>query len=530
MKPSRRQFVTGLAAGAVGGAVAGSALTFLAFNTEPRWDKQADVVIVGGGASGCTAALTAADAGAKVLVLEAAPVLGGAGSLCIGSICVPLSSLQKKAGITDSVDAYVEDVLHRAGANASRMNKDLLRLLGENGGATIDWLLSLGVNIQGPFEYPIHRVKRLHMLTPKSAEWPKVIRPILQQRNVEVLLETKGIRLYRDKNDRVVGVKAVDLNTDRTTNIKANRAVLLTAGSLDASAELKGRSTTPEIAAMPPAMYSRDGSGIVMASAIGSAMTMLDGISNPQVRGAPPGPSLATLGKMEWTPYTVVEAGAILVNREGRRFANETVLGPPLSLALEKQPYKTCYLVFDKRVADIFSKWPMVLCSLPGIGDVSKIGGWGVVDDLIARHAIKKADTLEELATLTGMDPAGLRAGIEKWNGYCKSGTDPDFHRRSFGHKEANTVGAGIHAPPFYCHSPLRTIVLPADTSVAINNRLQVLDVFGKVIPSLYAGGDMGHGNLLLTGTGHGVNMGWAFSSGRLAGKFAAAEKTQAMS
>lgn len=308
-------------------------------------------------------------------------------------------------------------------------------------------------------------------------------------------------------------------------NIQASRAVILTAGNLDASAALKARSTTPEIAAMRPAVYSRDGSGLVMAAAIGSAMTMLDGISNPQVRGAPPGPSLATLGKQEWTPYSVVGAGAILVNREGQRFTDETVLGAPMALALQKQPHQTCYLVFDKRVGDIFNKWPMVLCSLPGIGEVSKIGGWGVVDDLIARHAIKQADTLEGLAEAVGVDPAGLRAGIDQWNGYCKAGEDPDFHRPTFGHKQANTVGAGIRVPPFYCHSPLRTTVLPADTSVVINTRLQVIDVFGKVIPGLYAGGDMGHGNLLLTGTGHGVNMGWAFSSGRLVGKFAAAEQ-----
>lgn len=189
--PSRRQFVAGLAAGAVGGLVVGSKVTSSAFGTQLEWDRQADVVIVGGGASGCTAALSAAEAGAKVIVLEAAPVLGGAGSLCIGSISLPLSSLQKQAGIADSVDDYIEDVLHRAGASASRMDQQLLRLLAENGGATIDWLLSLGVNIQGPFEYPIHRVKRLHMLAPKSAEWPKVIRPILKQRKVEVMLETK---------------------------------------------------------------------------------------------------------------------------------------------------------------------------------------------------------------------------------------------------------------------------------------------------------------------------------------------------
>jgi fumarate reductase flavoprotein subunit len=524
---SRRTFLTGLAAGAAGGFLVGKtgALPFLAFADEPAWDQDADVVIVGGGASGCTAALSAVQSGAKVILLEAAPVLGGAGSLCIGSITVPLSGLQKKLGIDDSVDAYIEDILHLMGTQASRMDMELLRLLGENGGATIDWLLGCGVNIQGPFEYPGHRVQRMHMLVPKSAEWPKVLKPIFKEQGVQVLMDTKGVQLYRNSNGPVIGVKAVDQRTSRVVNVKAKRSVLLTAGNLEANPDLAARATTPEVAALRPAVYSRDGSGFVMAWAIGSAMTVLDGgIVNPQVRGMPPAPAVFSLRKQSWMPYGMVDAGAILVNKSGQRFADELAAGDSLSLALEKQPYKTCYLIFDKRVADIFNKWPMVVGSHPGIADVSKLGGWALVDDLVARQGIKKAETLEDLATAIGVAAHGLRAGVEKWNADCKAGSDADFQRATFGHKDANTAGAGIRVPPFYCHGPLQTWIMPADTSLAINSKFQVLDVFAKVIPGLYAGGDMGHGNMMTSGTGHGINMGWAFTSGRLGGKLAAAQ------
>lgn len=522
--PSRRRFIGGLAAGAAGGFVAGHVGGSSGLRHEPKWDRHADVVVVGGGASGCTAALSAAETGAAVTLLETLPVLGGAGSVCVGSISVPLSGLQKRLGIHDSVDAYMQDVLHTTGSQASRMDKRLLRLLAENGGATIDWLLGYGVNIQGPFEYPAFRVKRMHMLVPKAAEWPKVLTPVLRSKGVELLTETKGIQLYQNPSGRILGVQAVDLKTNRTTTIKARRAVMLTAGNLEANPALVARSTTPEIAALPAAVFSRDGSGLIMAAAAGSAMTMLDFITPPQVRGAPPGPSVFSLGKQHWMPYGMVDAGAILVNKNGERFANETVLEAPLSLALEKQPFKTCYMIFDKLVADIFNRWPMVVGSLPGIGDVSGIGGWALVDDLIARHALKKADTIEQLAAAVGVDPSGLRAGMDKWNESCRAQVDADFNRLTFGHKDANTVGAGIRMPPFYCHSPLRSIVLPAFVSVAMNARLQVLNVFGRLIPGLYAGGDMGHGDLLL-GTGHGITMGWAFTSGRLGGKLAAAEE-----
>jgi fumarate reductase flavoprotein subunit len=530
--PSRRQFIAGLTAGVAGGLVAARVAGSSGFEREPTWDRDADVVVVGGGASGCTAALSAAEAGARVVLLETLPMLGGAGSVCVGSITVPLSGLQKRMGIQDSVDAYMEDVLHKA-RQASRMDLRLLRLLGEEGGATIDWLVGHGVNIQGPFDYPIHRVKRMHVLVPKAAEWPKVLRPVLERKGVAVLTETKGGRLYQNAAGRVVGVQAVDLNTNAGVNIRARRAVMLTAGNLEANPALMARSTTPEIAAMPPAVISRDGSGLVMAWAIGAATTMLDCISTPQVRGAPPGPSVFSLGKQAWMPYGMVDAGAILVNRNGQRFTDETVqrVGDEsvkqssLSLVLEKQPYKTCYLIFDKLVADIFNKWPMVVGSSQGIGEASGIGGWALVDDLVVRNGVRKADTIEELAAAVGVDPAGLKAGIEKWNESCRAGKDADFKRPTFGNKEANTVGAGIRVPPFYCHSPLRNIVLPADTSLAINTRLQVTHVFGTVISGLYAGGDMGHGDLLLDGISHGLKMGWALTSGRLGGKLAAAEE-----
>jgi urocanate reductase len=525
---SRRKFLAGLAAGAAGGLAVGykGALTFLAFEAEPDWDYEADVVIVGGGASGCTAALSAAQSGARAILLESAPVLGGAGSLCIGSITVPLSSLQKKAGIADSADAYMEDILSLAGEQASRMDMDLLRMLAENGGPTLDWLLDFGVNIKGPFEYPAHRVHRLHVLVPKSAEWPKALRPVLKEHGVRILMETKGVRLYRNPDGPVIGVKAVNQRTHETVNVKAGRAVMLTAGNLDANPALKARMTTPEIAALRAAVYSRDGSGLMMAWAIGSGVTMIDGgESSAQVRGTPPAPAVYSLKKQSWMPYGMVDAGAILVNKNGERFANELVTDVSLALALEEQPFKTCYLIFDKRVADNFNRWPMVVSSFPGIADVSKLGGWCVVDDLVARHGIKKARTLEELAPAVGVDADGLRAGVEKWNELCEAGSDPEFQRRTFGHKDANTLRAGIRVPPFYCHGPLKSWVMPSDTSLAINTNLQVLDVFGQVIPGLYAGGDMGHGNMMTEGTGHGINMAWAFTSGRLGGKLIAAQE-----
>jgi fumarate reductase flavoprotein subunit len=215
-------------------------------------------------------------------------------------------------------------------------------------------------------------------------------------------------------------------------------------------------------------------------------------------------------------PYSIPDAGAILVNKQGKRYVNEKASMSEMCLATDKQPGKVCFMVFDKKVADIFNKFPMVVSSIPG-------KGWGTIDDFVARNGIKKADTIEGLAQAMGIDPAGLKEEITKWNGYCAQGKDPDFRRPTFGNAQANTVGAGIQAPPFYAHGPIRTEVILGNVSTIVNTKMQVIDVYGKPIPGLYAGGNMGHGLTFLSG--HGTHLAWAFTSGRFAGKNAAAEK-----
>ena len=526
-KISRREFVKGAAVGA--GALAGtSVLASCAPAAAPsgsaelpaKWDKEADVVVVGGGGTGCAAAMSAAEAGAKVILLETAPGLGGESSLCVGSISAPLSSLQKEQGISDTAEDYVEDVIHSAGANGSRSDRTLVQFLGENGGSTIDWLVGLGVEIRGPFEYPTHhRVNRMHMLYPNASAWPKVLRSAMEGKGVEILLETKGVELYTTCDNRVVGVKAVDQLSQETINIKANKGVVLAAGDLTGNEEFKKRFTSPENAAVPAAHAFNDGSGLQMGMAVGADVTRLDSYGSPGLRAGAPGPNVSVTGKQAWMPYGMMDAGAILVNKDGARFVNEK--GSGTALATMEQPDRSCYMIYDDVVAQIFNKYPMVVSSYPGIGDVSGQGGWGMVDDFISRNGIKTGETIEALAGEMGLDPAGLKDAIEKWNGYAEEGEDPDFGRPTFGHPDAGTVGAGIKVGPFYCHGPIKPMILLADCSLAVNTSLQVLDPYGEPIPGLYAGGNMGHG-MMIAG-GHGTHMAWTFTSGRFAGENAAA-------
>jgi fumarate reductase flavoprotein subunit len=345
----------------------------------------------------------------------------------------------------------------------------------------------------------------------------------LERKAVEILLGTKGVELYRDRENRVSGISAIDQDTNRPLAIKARRAVILTSGSLEGSPQLRARATSPEIAAIPAAVSTNDGSGLIMATALGADMTMLEGFGIPFLRGMPPGPCVG-IEKQAWMRYGIVDAGAILLNNKGKRFVNEKANSIDLCLSTSCQPDKTRHLVFDQRIASIFNKWPMVISSIPGIAPVSKIGGFGLVDDFVEWNAIRRAGTVEDLAAAVGIDPDGMSEEIVRWNRFCKERVDSDFNRKSFGVDPAGAANAGLITPPYYCHSPLRALVVLADTSLAINTKFQVLDVFGKIIPRLYAAGNAGHGDLVLFGPGHGMHMSWAFTSGRLSGKLAADE------
>lgn len=515
---TRRGFIKGtviagagvIAAGALGRGRAVAAVT------PAKWDREADVVVVGGGGTGCAAAISAAESGAKVIMLEVAPNLGGTSAICVGSVTAPLSQMQKQKGVQDSVESYIEDILHMTGADANRMDMKLLKWLAENGGPTIDWLVGLGVKFAGPFEYPEHKALRMHMLTPGSSAWPRVLLPIMKQKGVEILLETKGVELYTDCDKQVLGVKAVDQGSKKTLAIRARRGVVLAAGDFIGNPEMRLKYMPKQFAAMHPANPYNDGSGLVMAMAVGADLTVLDDPGSPTLRSTSPGPDVASTQKQGWMPYSIPDAGAIIVNKQGKRFISEKAPGKDMCVATDKQPGKVCFMVFDKKVADIFNQFPMVVSSIPGTG-------WGTVDDFVARKGIKKADTIEGLAQEMGIDPAGLKDEIGKWNGYCKQGKDPDFGRPTFGHPTPKTVGAGIQVPPFYAHGPIRTQIILGNVSTVVNTQMQVLDVYGKPIPKLYAGGNMGHGLTFLSG--HGTHMAWAFASGRSAGKNAAGEK-----
>jgi len=242
-----------------------------------------------------------------------------------------------------------------------------------------------------------------------------------------------------------------------------------------------------------------------MAWAVGADSICLDEVGDPKELFMFPNQPRGT-GISEY----LIKAGAILVNKSGQRFQNETVsIG---GRVVYGQPDKVAFVVFDSKAAatDVVpegapkGRGPWI-CTCRYLDDWRKFPG-----------AVKEANTIEALASKLGINSSGLLETINKYNSYVDAGKDPDFGRIN--------LGPGIKKPPFIGLGPGRPMMYRSDGTLMVNKKHQVLDVFGNVIPGLYAAGDMGRSGKIV---GHGTHTAWACISGRRSGKFAASEPSK---
>jgi fumarate reductase flavoprotein subunit len=200
----------------------------------------------------------------------------------------------------------------------------------------------------------------------------------------------------------------------------------------------------------------------------------------------------------------LLRAGAVLVNAQGRRFVDELVQP---GLAIAQQPAGRAWLVFDSRVAEMFSAPPHHVSTAPGVA-------FAYLPDY-RRHRkdlYHCKPCLGALAAGMGVPDEALRQTIAQHNALLAQGLPA----------AASTGRLPIAQGPFYALGPLESRIVTTDGGLAVNGSHQVLDEEGAVIPKLYAAGAAGQGGALLAGNGH--HIGWAVTSGRRAGRFAAQE------
>lgn len=463
----------------------------------------ADVVVVGGGGAGMTAAVRLAEQGKHIILFEKASFLGGAISVSGGNQVIMGSKLQAENGVTDdSVESMVADFQANG---ADKNNEEILTLFAENVGSATDWLVEhCGVGFaEGLHQLGEYTHNRELAYTGGGAGFAETMRKAVADSGAEVYLGTKVESLITDDNGAVVGVKAVstDGNTDYTVSA-AN--VILATGGYGNNKEM----LTDE---MKSALYygpaTSTGEGIQMAQAVGAQTANMEyGKRYPNGIEVDTGLAKSTIaGNIAgWT------MSAILVNQEGNRVVNEKASNRTILETELQQTGGELFLLLD---SETFEVWKSKL-SEAGISesDIEKyLEANGTTTPVFAH-----GETLEEAAAAAGIDADALKATVERYNGFVAAGADEDF-----GRAEAYLtmpIGDG----PYYIIEQKPRFATTMG-GLVVNTSMQVLSTSGSPIAGLYAAGE-NCGQVMGDDSPSGANNAWAITSGKLAADAIAAK------
>ena len=483
-------------------------------------DMKCDVLVIGGGGAGLAAAIEAKAQGASVILIEKNPELGGTTAWSIGSFTATGTPQQKAAGIEDNPDAHFADMPKFSGKDADRDNPALRRLFVDNANDTLRWLMSMGVEFFGPMPEPPHSKPRMHNVLPSSRAYIARLGAHARKIGVDVRC---GIRAgaFRVEDGRVTGISGT--GPDGAVDIGA-RSTVLASGDYAASAGLKAKYISDAVAQVDAMNPTATGDGHEMAFPLGARVINGDVLSGPNLRFLPPPteslnrrlpPSRLVTRAMklglthapEWLlrPFVLrftttsmapeldlFRKGALLVNRNGRR-----IDAPPaqVGLRIAGEPDKIGYVILDSGLARQFSRWPDFIATAPGVA-------YAYMDDFRKTRPdiFHRADSVAALAGRLGMEPAMLADALAA-------------------HNEGDTPRK-LTEPPYYALGPAKSYIVLTDGGLAVSDTLELLGHDDRPIPGLWAAGSAGQGGLMLKGHGH--HIGWAFTSGRIAGRNAA--------
>lgn len=431
--------------------------------------ENADIVVVGAGGSGMSAAVRAETLGKSVILIEKMPTIGGATVLNAGTLIATGSRYQREVmkETKDSPELAAEDIF-RVGKHKN--DPVLVRMVTERVGGVVDWLIDDLKIPYGPAatQYPDHSANRQLGVTGRSVNYLNLMREKFLGMGGKLLLETRAQSFITDANGRVVGVKATDAagNTVELTS----KAVILASGGFGADQSM-----------LPPSMknylfYGVDGEtgdGLKMARALNAGTINLDLVKMyPQGVETRPHHGLAATAS---STDTMKASGAIYVNNRGERFVDENAGLGVLTEATVAQPDSIAYIVMDKAA---WEKYVAKSLEDKLVPDAAALDAWTKIVNN-GRPVMAVSDSLEEAARTMGIDPAGLTKTVTHWNEMVKAGKDADFSRK---------ITGGLGEGPYRIVEQkvrYQTTLggLKADAG------LRILDTAGKAIPGLYGAG-----------------------------------------
>lgn len=440
-----------------------------------------EVVVVGAGAAGLSAALEAANNGAKVILVEKLPMTGGSTARSGGKVQAAGTDIQKSNGVEDNADLYYN---HLMTVGENKVDPVKIRLIADNSLTDFNWLVENGVEFSKNIEqlHEKYRPIRGHYVSVQDGKveqdghgWA-ITQPLekkARERGVEILLETPATKLIMNDDGAVTGIECK--NAAGNTVIINAKAVILATGGYDLNKEL-----LKEYAPLVEPVFStvavgNVGDGLIMARDAGAKI---------QAGGG------AILLYLD-IAAGVGEAGGLYVDTTGSRFMDETDF----------------WFTRSKRLIDRGQKGMFYITDASG-----KLDSF---DTLIKEGRITEGSTIEELASKLGMTE--LKSTVERYNSLAKKGKDEDFNKKA---EKMKAVEEG----PFYA-VPFLPITSGTFGGPITNENGQVLAENGGVIKGLYAAGEVANGDLFYQEyAGSGSSISTCVGMGRISGRVAAEE------
>ena len=437
-------------------------------------------MIIGSGGAGLSAAVSASNNGASVILLEKEPVPGGNTKLAAGGMNAAETKAQEKLGIEDDKQVMWDDTM-KGGHNVS--DPDLVRILANNSSESIDWLTALGADMNDVGRMGGASVNRSHRPTGGAgvgAHVAQILWDAAVERGTDIRFNSRAVRILRASSGEVTGVLVHGQYTGYYV-IDAD-AVVLATGGFSRNNQL--------IAKLDPKLDGFKNTNQPGATGDGLEVAQAAGAATKDMKYIQAHPTYSPVGGVLVTE-AVRGNGAILVNREGKRFVNEITTRDKASAAILAQTGGSAYLIFDQSVRESLSK----------------------IESFFHLRIVTEAQNITALAGKLGLPASTLANTITAYNGFVKAGQDTRFERPDLPRALSTAPFYAIEVTPAVHHT-MGGVMIDAETRVE--------DTDGVVIKGLFAAGEV-------TGGVHGANRlgGNAVSDiitfGRLAGAEAAA-------
>ncbi|PLX91821.1 MAG: flavocytochrome c [Desulfuromonas sp.] len=440
--------------------------TFVPIDTDMMAQEQAlaagprettDVVIVGAGGAGLSAAVSAREAGANVILLEKEPIPGGNAKLAAGGMNAAETKSQAALGITDEKQIMIDDTM-KGGRNLNDLA--LVKILAGNSSDSVDWLTSMGADLTDVGRMGGASVNRSHRPTGGAgvgAHVTQVLWDSAVKRNVDIRLNSRVVRLLKDSADNVTGV-LVHGKVSGYYVIKADAVVMATGGFAK---------NNDRVAKYDPKLKGFKATNHPGAVGDGLDVALQAGVATRDLEYIQAHPTYSPVGGVMITE-AVRGNGAILINRDGQRFVNEITTRDKAAAAILAQKGGSAYLIFDHSVRKSLKK----------------------IEGYINLHFVREGQSAAELAVAIGVPAAELEKTLASYNRFKKAGKDEQFGRPNLPRELALAPFYAIEVTPAVHHTM---------GGITIDSRTRAKTVNGKTIEGLYAAGEA-------TGGVHGAN------------------------